>query len=156
MTRGPDFLKPEKKRGVGKGGAAVHDPAKRYHGAPCIHGHGTLRYVSSRNCVVCANGLKAKRYRTDPKFRERHLDRLREKARGVTAEQYAVMLQSQNGACICCGGTNPNNRKLSVDHNHTTDQVRDLLCNRCNMAIGFLESPLLPVWQAYLERHNAP
>lgn len=26
---------------------------EKFHGDPCIHGHGTLRYRSSGGCVVC-------------------------------------------------------------------------------------------------------
>lgn len=26
---------------------------KTYHGKPCLHGHGTLRYASTSHCVVC-------------------------------------------------------------------------------------------------------
>lgn len=25
----------------------------KFHGKPCKHGHGTLRYVSNRMCVIC-------------------------------------------------------------------------------------------------------
>jgi hypothetical protein len=33
---------------------------------------------------------------------------------------------------------------LGVDHNHTTGEIRDLLCHHCNAAIGHLmESPEL-------------
>jgi hypothetical protein len=43
------------------------------------------------------------------------------------------MFQRQNGKCAICCQTE---RKLVVDHNHTTNKVRGLLCNACNSVIG--------------------
>lgn len=33
----------------------------KYEGRPCIHGHGTVRYVKGRGCVVCMQD-NAQRY----------------------------------------------------------------------------------------------
>lgn len=45
---------------------------------------------------------------------------------------------------------------LCVDHNHTTGDVRGLLCRRCNMVIGNVEESkeLLTTLIDYLEVHN--
>jgi len=48
------------------------------------------------------------------------------------------MYADQFGRCAICGGVNDIDRRLSVDHNHDTGEVRGLLCNRCNRAIGLL------------------
>jgi len=60
----------------------------------------------------------------------------------LTMENYNKMLIEQNGVCAVC--KNPENTKhrsgctnrLSVDHNHTTGKIRQLLCTRCNSLIG--------------------
>jgi hypothetical protein len=57
---------------------------------------------------------------------------------GVTVEQYEQMLTEQKGVCYICSSP-PDRRRLSVDHNHQTGQVRRLLCDKCNLAIGLLE-----------------
>ena len=69
---------------------------------------------------------------------------------GITLTQYEDMLQQQEGKCAICN-TAPKKRRLAVDHNHKTGELRQLLCIRCNHAIGVLEHDLLPVWEAYLD-----
>ena len=36
--------------------------AETYSGKPCIHGHGTKRYVSNGQCVECRRGWERARY----------------------------------------------------------------------------------------------
>ena len=55
---------------------------------------------------------------------------------GITPEQYNEMLSKQGGKCSICGEENPGGRRLSIDHNHTTGQIRRLLCVKCNAGIG--------------------
>lgn len=61
---------------------------------------------------------------------------------GITAEQYAVMLEAQGGVCaICRQSETAKNvkgeiRALAVDHDHETGAVRGLLCQLCNQGLG--------------------
>lgn len=53
---------------------------------------------------------------------------------GIGQAEYEQMFEAQNGVCkICSKG---DSRKLSIDHNHTTGEVRALLCQNCNVGIG--------------------
>jgi len=46
----------------------------------------------------------------------------------------------QDAKCAICGQPEKELRKkLVLDHNHTTDKVRGLLCNRCNSMLGGIE-----------------
>lgn len=66
--------------------------------------------------------------------------RRREKKFGLSPEAYAAMHEAQGGCCAICR----EDRKLVVDHNHSTGAVRSLLCSPCNTAIGLLkEDPKL-------------
>lgn len=56
---------------------------------------------------------------------------------GVTMEEYNIMLIEQEESCQICNKHMSNfKRNLHVDHNHTTKQVRGLLCVNCNLIIG--------------------
>ena len=72
---------------------------------------------------------------------------------GITSEQYMQMLADQGGACGICHGADA--RSLVVDHDHDTGQVRELLCNGCNLGVGFVESPNLEKWLAYVLKWRA-
>lgn len=45
------------------------------------------------------------------------------------------MVRVQKGACAICKQT----KKLVVDHNHTTKQIRGLLCSTCNLGLGMFQ-----------------
>ena len=59
---------------------------------------------------------------------------------GISASQFAEMLLKQGGKCACCGKVfdmeGKSKDRACVDHNHTTNEVRDLLCGGCNLAAG--------------------
>lgn len=57
----------------------------------------------------------------------------------ITLDVYKSMLEAQGGVCAICQ-RGQGNRPLSVDHSHTTGQVRGLLCVGCNNKVGAFES----------------
>jgi hypothetical protein len=69
----------------------------------------------------------------------------------LTREAYELKLAKQEGCCAIC---NKLMDKPCVDHDHDTDQVRDLLCRECNSALGFLHENILVAENlvAYLRR----
>lgn len=54
----------------------------------------------------------------------------------LTPEQFATLLEQQDGACAICNKV-PHST-LHVDHCHTTGKVRGLLCSTCNTGLGML------------------
>lgn len=72
---------------------------------------------------------------------------------GITDADYERFLLSQNGKCAICGQV-PDLRRLDVDHNHISGEVRGLLCNQCNQAIGLFQDnvELLSSAIAYLKK----
>ncbi|MCX2931410.1 endonuclease VII domain-containing protein [Mycobacterium sp. CVI_P3] len=81
---------------------------------------------------------------------------------GITREEYLHKLETQNARCAICGEPETDIhrgtlRTLSIDHCHSTNKVRDLLCGRCNKAIGLmLDDPVrLRAAADYVERWAA-
>ena len=58
-------------------------------------------------------------------------ERLLKRDFGITPEEYERLLALQDGRCAICE-RRPRARRLAVDHDHGTGEVRGLLCTRCN------------------------
>jgi len=58
---------------------------------------------------------------------------------GMTLADYDKMFAEQKGLCKICGDDSLNKR-LAVDHDHQTGEVRGLLCGSCNTKLGWYET----------------
>jgi hypothetical protein len=67
----------------------------------------------------------------------RHRDKLRTKY-GLTPDDYAHMVITQDGRCAICGAPFEGPYSAHVDHDHASGRIRGLLCRPCNIALGFL------------------
>lgn len=56
----------------------------------------------------------------------------------ISIDEFFELNKSQSGLCKICSRDN-GNKRLSVDHCHSTGKVRGLLCGKCNTAIGFFK-----------------
>jgi hypothetical protein len=69
---------------------------------------------------------------------------------GITLEEFDQSLADQGGVCAIC------EMKFAevphVDHDHTRQRARGLLCRRCNVMVGFLEHPLREAGDEYISR----
>lgn len=63
----------------------------------------------------------------------------------ITADQYNIMLKSQNNRCgICHDKYELGQKRFAIDHDHCTGIVGLLLCSQCNLGKGaFREDPRL-------------
>jgi hypothetical protein len=62
---------------------------------------------------------------------------------GIMEFDYEQLAQQQNNKCAICG-VSPENKRLDLDHCHTTKKIRGLLCNNCNRGLGhFKDNPQL-------------
>ena len=74
----------------------------------------------------------------------------------ITIDEYDNMIELQNGVCAICGQIETNGRRLSVDHNHGTGKIRELLCRKCNTGLGQFndDAKLLKIAIQYLKKHT--
>ena len=83
------------------------------------------------------------RYAADPeKYRDYFRNHRIKQKYNLTEEQYVALVLKHHGKCGICGmepsGVWHGDRKLCVDHNHETGEVRGLLCNKCNRGLGLV------------------
>ena|SRR5215472_2255923 len=75
----------------------------------------------------------------------------------ITIEDYEEMLVRQNNKCAICEQVHVEapRKRLHVDHCHTTNRVRALLCHNCNNLLGKAKdsTEILHRAIAYLERY---
>lgn len=78
-------------------------------------------------------------------------DRRIMKRYGLEPEKLKNLLELQKGKCEIC--KEDMGETYTVDHNHTTGEVRGLLCNRCNFQVGVYETRGIEIAE-YLKRYN--
>jgi hypothetical protein len=55
---------------------------------------------------------------------------------GLSLEDFENILELQDGVCRICKRPD---RRLCVDHDHTTGKVRGILCATCNKGLGLFQ-----------------
>jgi hypothetical protein len=99
----------------------------------------------------------------DQKYRLENQNEIREyhyqNRYGISLEKYEEKLKEQDYSCAICGSKHTSNdrmKRLVVDHNHNTGQVRGLLCHACNVAIGAAkeQEDILMACISYLRSYN--
>jgi hypothetical protein len=103
---------------------------------------------------LVSQGFRSKGGFTSKEARRRKPQRA--KQLGVTDQDYAAMLEAQDGKCAI-GGCNrtPKTRRFHVDHDHKTGQVRGLLCHWHNRIMPKTAGEAEEI-AAYLWRYRLP
>jgi hypothetical protein len=110
-----------------------------------------------RTCKLCKYQRKLNSYRVcrqcEPEWRERSTKKTQQINRLRSAYDDLIE-QGHSGVCEICGAE-PNERRLCVDHNHETGEIRGLLCFKCNLALGWFkeDADRMRAAAAYLERN---
>jgi len=115
---------------------------------------------AQRYCDDCGLKIKKRRHQAFIKQPEQRLKRRLYKL-GISVEQYQSTLQLQGGVCAVCKKLESRRangsgrlKALSQDHNHQTNRSRGIICQDCNLAIGFLsdDPELAEALTAYLRK----
>ena len=88
------------------------------------------RYCSDKCAQHAKNSTRTPEYRRAVKLWA---------AYKITLEDYDGMVAEQSNRCAICGSDDPKTHHgfWQVDHCHDSEAVRGLLCNSCNMGLGY-------------------
>lgn len=75
---------------------------------------------------------------------------------GITLNEKQDLFNLQNNCCYICGSKIKALRYACIDHCHTTGKIRKLLCNTCNLYLGYYEKypDLINKFVAYLKENG--
>lgn len=133
-----------------------------------VHGELTAEKVGSgHRCKQCRSQWeKVNRVKSPEVYAaqsKRYKDRIgrkritsKEIARRLKLDvnEYEEMFDKQSHKCAICGceetklARNGNPKRLSLDHNHETGKIRELLCNECNLGIGHAKENIEIIYAA--------
>lgn len=123
-----------------------------------------VRYLRSK-CKACSFTAWESWAELHPEYKDKKLisDRASHEEvrkyhrRGITKDQYLSMQEHQEGVCAICKKPPTDGHGLVIDHNHSTGQVRGLLCKQCNRGIGLLGDSIITVENAlnYLKERGS-
>ncbi|ONK09556.1 endonuclease domain-containing protein [Streptomyces sp. MP131-18] len=107
------------------------------------------------HCKTCMRQRDKARYR-DTNGKDAVFDKSLRRLYGITLEQYQSMVEEQGQRCGLCGEQPDTAKRMHVDHDHATGQIRALLCHHCNLLLGNAKDSIVRLRQAiaYLERHQ--
>lgn len=63
---------------------------------------------------------------------------------GLDREAHEQLLKHQDYKCALCECEI--DKSSHIDHSHETGRVRGILCRKCNVALGYYEGIILPMW----------
>lgn len=74
----------------------------------------------------------------------------------LTEEDFKLLEDNSKGLCGLCHKPAESNNILVIDHNHSTNKVRELIHRKCNLLLGYAkdDKTLLNAAIEYLEKHK--
>ena len=70
----------------------------------------------------------------------------------LTREEILKELETTH--CTCCGDELHNRQAKKLDHDYTTGKYRGVVCNICNVGIGYLEGERVSFMLDYIDKHK--
>jgi len=115
---------------------------KEYFARPEVIAHAKIRNAQYRTRraeykKTEKGKIAEKRYKQKPQTKSLIAWSRIKNRYGITKEDYILMFNKQKGLCAICEEKKDYN--LHIDHCHSTNKVRGLLCGTCNRALGLLK-----------------
>lgn len=118
----------------------------------------------NKKCNICLRFLPISKFITKGRNYSSSCSKCHNsKKYGINALDYEKILEQQNYVCAICEQPELANdkhkdykRSLAIDHCHTTNKVRGLLCTKCNILLGQSNDDINRLYQAieYLKRNS--
>jgi hypothetical protein len=109
----------------------------------CMLALERAKYASDEEFRAYKLRTQSTKMKDDPAFRARHMALNRKnhlrRAYGLTPESFDALLSEQGGGCAICSAkaiVGEQRTRMVVDHCHTTQKIRGILCDLCNTALG--------------------
>ena len=139
-----DYSQAELGELYGVSGVAIYKILKKHN----IPGRSSWGQTEYRKCSQCGMSLPMSEFYRNKDYwcktcaskyykDNRNYDHNYKKY-GMSESDYLDMLEKQKDQCAICGKAVGKSR-LSVDHDHETGKVRGLLCQPCNIGLGFFD-----------------
>ena len=88
-------------------------------------------------CKSCTNKYDNNRYASNQEFRMMRKNYNLKYNNKLSSEEYTIKFNEQYGRCAICGKPQTELKEaLAIDHDHITENIRGLICRKCNLGIG--------------------
>lgn len=109
----------------------------------------------SHQCKLCTKAARLEYVRNNPDKQKNSNRAYRLNKYGISVGEFNRIFNEQEGKCLGCQRHQSEfSKRLAVDHDHSTGQVRGLLCAACNLILGHAQdnSDVLVSLIKYLEK----
>lgn len=110
-----------------------------------FHNNRAQKDGKDNNCQQCCRSRyhrdKVKRLAKRKAYYEKNKEviSIKNNRAGASLDKFNQLFLDQEGKCAICGlHQEQMPRRIAVDHNHDTGEIRGLLCDTCNRGLGLL------------------
>lgn len=107
-------------------------------------------------CKSCKNASIKEHRKKNPELFAESMRFSQAKIRyGIDKSEYLALLIAQDNKCGICRGDLNLDKHTCIDHDHSTGEIRGVLCSSCNKGLGFFKDSidLLEASISYLENN---
>jgi len=109
----------------------------------------TLHKYCSLSCrQKYGNATTGKKYRNSVKGKLRNREWRLQNVFNLSLKDFDDLLQKQNNSCAICKIQEPTGYNWHVDHCHTSNKVRGILCSKCNQGLGLFKDSIYNLTEA--------
>lgn len=123
------------------GTSAAHQRHRLHGEEPCIecvdaYNQQQREYRAANPEVFARYDKKRPTHRHLQRTPEQRQDSKRRSRYGISNVQFDEIKEWHEGCCLCCGTTEPGTKGWHFEHDHKTDALRGLVCERCNRLLA--------------------